>query len=912
MKNPNTLIILRTSFALLLALTTVLVTGNLYPKPQELYHSSAVVIALASILGIVLITSYFAMAYLFTSRVNEADRTRVQLAVTQALVEETNFHEAAQRLLASIGELYDFAFGAVWLTDARKPIIRPYALWSSQKLTDESFKNATLKTAFKKGVGLPGRVWQAGAPAWIKDVVVDPNFPRAGAALESGLHAALAFPIFRDRQVAGIVEFYFPRILAHQHNLSDLLSPFGNEIGQFMDRIEFKARLVEDARISRHAAHVGKALESGNSLDVTLQECSELAVEHLEALYAAAWIPSERTGYFELRGSCGDNSSLPDMTKLLINESTINILKRSSGKFAFNGHMLQKIANKAAQTKLPLVPLMVEPLLVGEDLVGLIAVLPKRIFSEAALPALFLASQNIALGISRSQMETRLEESSRLLTEITNNLEEMLWVTQPGGFGLKWVSPAFANFFSCSQEDMLREPLRAVEGIHKNDRQAVLAFFQNSGSKGDSIEYRQMDATGKWHWLWSRSYPTFDRAGARTEVYGIATDITEQKEREKEVQEFYSMVSHELRTPLTSVHASLRILEAGIAGPLTDQVSQLVLIARTESDRLIRLINDILDIRKLEAGMLELRMDDLDVEKTVESCLAAMKGMADSAGVKLVSQFDWKGTIVADPDRTTQMLDNLVSNAIKFSNSGSQVSVRVSFKDNLIRFSVQDFGPGIAPSQICKLFGKFQQLDCTDARPKGGSGLGLAITKAIAEQHGGHVGVKSQVNEGSTFWIDLPLAASGKLKETPPLFELKSKISPVMLISSNSEAADQLANALRPHSFDISIYSSFDDADRAMKVCTPTAILLDLEGLEEDGLPWIQQHEAEEHWPKTVILSETDTYQKHGKNTRSMAWHRKPVDFIHICGALGFAVAASRNNQDVSQPHLKLLPVSTG
>jgi len=930
MKSLNALALLRTGIALLIVWITVTVTGILFHKQQELYQQrdmvltslkdsdekkqdaetalllrleseqNARIVMFSSIYGLVLVASIYALAYLFKSRVHEADRTRVQLAVTQALVEETDFQDAAQRLLASIGELYDFAFGAVWLIDDHKPIIRPYAIWSSEKLTNKSFPKKTLTTVFKKGVGLPGRVWQTGATAWIDDVVVDPNFPRAAAAIDSGLHAAFAFPIIRDRQVVGIVEFYFPHILAHQRNLSDLLSPFGQEIGQYMERLEFKARLVEEARISKFAAHVGKALGSGSSLEDMLRECSELAVEHLEARYAAAWIPSEDVGYFELSGNCGDDSSLPNMTKLFIDEPTRKLFKRSCGKFALNGHILQKIANKAAQTDCPQVPLMVEPLLVRDELVGLIAVLPKKIFSVASLPSLWLASQNIALGISRSQMESRLEASSRLFTEITNNLEEMIWVTQPGGFGLKWVSPAFANFFNCSQDDLIREPMRALEGIDENTQEAVFAFFQSCACKGDSIEYRQMDASGKWHWLWCRSYPTFDRDGARAEVYGIATEITAKKEREKQVQEFYSMVSHELRTPLTSVHASLRIMEAGMAGPLSDKVSRLVNIARSESDRLIRLINDILDIRKLEAGMLELKMSELDVTAVVESSLAEMKGMAEDAGVELVAQYDWTGTIVADQDRTTQMLDNLLSNAIKFSGSGSQVRVKVAFVNGFVRFSVQDFGPGIAQSQLGKLFGKFQQLDSTDARPKGGSGLGLAITKAIAEQHGGHAGVSSQVGEGSTFWIDLPLAAFCKPKNAPTQIEQNSMGGRVLLVSCNSEFADRLATDLRPHAFDVSILNSFKDAEKTAKAFKPSAILLDLEGLEKDGLNWIQQHEADEQWPKTVVLAECTTYMKHARNTRATAWHCKPVSFAHMCGALGFAVAASRNYQEIS------------
>jgi signal transduction histidine kinase len=240
------------------------------------------------------------------------------------------------------------------------------------------------------------------------------------------------------------------------------------------------------------------------------------------------------------------------------------------------------------------------------------------------------------------------------------------------------------------------------------------------------------------------------------------------------VHEFYSMVSHELRTPLTSVHASLRIMEGGLVGPLSDKVKQLVRIARAESDRLIRLINDILDIRRLEAGMLELKPRELEVVKLVELCLAEMKGMADNAGITLVSDIKWLGVFNADQDRTMQMLDNLLSNAIKFSPSGAEVRVTVEKVEDNVRLTVSDNGPGIAAEQQGKLFHKFQQVDSSDSRPEGGTGLGLAITKAIAEQHGGTVGMESELGKGSKFWIELPIKArlaTTRLAPAEPLTE---------------------------------------------------------------------------------------------------------------------------------------------
>lgn len=798
MGKPKLLTMLAIGFASLVIAATFLVSTIVYERQQMLYGKvdqifahlqtepntkakneelalklkevhkiratqNTLIVVLSVGFGLVLLISFQAIMIVVAKKLAETDRTRVQLAVTQALVESKDFKSGALRVLSSMAELYGFAFGAVWLIDEDRGLIKPHTLWSSSSLENQIFIQATQKSAFKKGIGLPGRIWQHGNPIWINDVVFDLNYPRAQAALESGLHAALAFPILKDDTVIGVVEFYFPKILSRQRDLLDLLSTFGHSLAAFLERMDFRARLIEEANIATFAAHIGHLVSSEIRLAEMLQECTQLTSQHLGTVFAGIWIPGDGDPVFELKGQYGDSSSLPDMSRLSIDEETIEKLKGAETSLARNGHILLRLAYQQSKEAQKFAPLLVVPLLVDKDLVGLIGVILKASFSKNALPTLSVACKNVALGIARGEIKGKLEDRNRLFAEITKNLEEMIWVTQPGGFGLKWVSAALAKFFHATPEQMLKEPMMTVEGIHESDRAAAFKFFKNSSAEPSSVEYRQLCADGNWHWIWCRSYPSFDESGQLAEVYGIAIDITSKKEAEKHVHEFYSMVSHELRTPLTSVHASLRIMEGGLAGPLNDKVKRLVTIAREESDRLIRLINDILDIRKLEAGMLELKLEELDVAKIVELSLAEMKGMAESVNISLVSHLGWQGVFTADQDRTIQMLDNLLSNAIKFSPSGGVVKLTVDKLEDHLRFTVSDNGPGIAEEQKSKLFGKFQQLDSSDSRPKGGSGLGLAVTKAIAEQHGGTVGIDSEFGKGSSFWIELPLAAKVKV-----------------------------------------------------------------------------------------------------------------------------------------------------
>ncbi|HNG75524.1 MAG TPA: PAS domain S-box protein [Candidatus Obscuribacter sp.] len=247
-------------------------------------------------------------------------------------------------------------------------------------------------------------------------------------------------------------------------------------------------------------------------------------------------------------------------------------------------------------------------------------------------------------------------------------------------------------------------------------------------------------------------------------------DITTRKEAEKRVSEFYSTVSHELRTPLTSIRGAMRLLEAGKGGELTERGKHLTTMGRIECDRLVRLINDMLDIRKMEAGKLDLRYAEFDAVDAARQAISNLQAYADEHRVSITLKPAPVIMLNADRDRFTQILTNLVSNAVRFSPLDSEVKVSL---DNLtgeqtLKVSIQDSGPGIKQTDQRKLFKVFQQLDATDARRKGGTGLGLAICKSLVEQHGGRIGLNSAEGEGATFWFTLPIYGKQQPEKKQP------------------------------------------------------------------------------------------------------------------------------------------------
>jgi PAS domain S-box-containing protein len=240
-------------------------------------------------------------------------------------------------------------------------------------------------------------------------------------------------------------------------------------------------------------------------------------------------------------------------------------------------------------------------------------------------------------------------------------------------------------------------------------------------------------------------------------VSTIMRDISGWKRLDRMKSEFVSTVSHELRTPVTAIRGSLGLLEGGKAGVLPAPAIELIHVARRNCDRLVRLLNDMLDLDKIEAGKLELRPTVLAPADIVRATIDELRTIASQRAVQLCARITPTAPVLADRDRVIQVLTNLVSNAIKFSPAGAAVVVAVEpGTEATARFSVTNPGAGIAAHDMPRLFSRFQQLDSSDGRQHGGTGLGLAIAKAIVEQHGGTIGVDSEPDVATTFWFQLP------------------------------------------------------------------------------------------------------------------------------------------------------------
>jgi PAS domain S-box-containing protein len=251
--------------------------------------------------------------------------------------------------------------------------------------------------------------------------------------------------------------------------------------------------------------------------------------------------------------------------------------------------------------------------------------------------------------------------------------------------------------------------------------------------------------------------PLVNPEGTIISIIAQGRDITAQLEAERMKKEFTSTLSHELRTPLTSIIGSLQLINAGVLGEVPKDVAELTDVAERNGQRLLDLINDILDIEKIESGKLTLAPETLRIDQLVQEAMVLNKGFADRFKVR----FEPRGALVcgevrADHKRLLQVMTNLLSNAAKFSPEGQVVEISTETRDAALRVAIHDHGPGIPEAFRPRLFGRFSQADSTASRQKGGTGLGLAISKRLIEMMEGKIGFEDRPGGGTTFWFELP------------------------------------------------------------------------------------------------------------------------------------------------------------
>ena len=375
------------------------------------------------------------------------------------------------------------------------------------------------------------------------------------------------------------------------------------------------------------------------------------------------------------------------------------------------------------------------------------------------------ANQNLKQEIrDRQDAEAALRHSEEQLRLIANGLPVLIaYVDKEEHY--RFNNEAYQTWLGLSPSEIYDCHLLKVHGLEEYKQ---IQEYIEIALAGETVSYDRdlVLQDGRMHSLSVTYIPHIQAENKIQGFFALTSDISDRKAIERMKDEFISVVSHELRTPLTSIHSSLKILATGKLGSLSVKGQRMLQIADEQTERLVRLVNNVLDLQRIQSGKIKMNKQACQARELMVEAVQTMQTLAQEQSIKLsIEPSDF--VVWADRDYIVQTLTNLLSNAIKFSPSNSNVWLAATTKPDrkspkqhqpisYITFAVKDRGQGIPQDRLETIFERFQQVDSSDSRKKGGTGLGLAICRQIVEEHGGQIWAESCLEQGSTFYFTLP------------------------------------------------------------------------------------------------------------------------------------------------------------
>ncbi|MBS1957802.1 MAG: PAS domain S-box protein [Cyanobacteria bacterium SZAS-4] len=377
-----------------------------------------------------------------------------------------------------------------------------------------------------------------------------------------------------------------------------------------------------------------------------------------------------------------------------------------------------------------------------------------RLASDMPLNPVLVGTDEIArLDQTFHKMSQAISEAEKKQRAITDNARDVICSIDANGKFVA-VNPASISVLQYSPAELMGRYY--VDLICSDDVAHTLSSMEAALKHKDSkpfdtrmIKKDKQAVDTLWTAVWSEEEKSY---------FCVIHDDTARKMAERMKQEVVAMITHDLRTPLSTIRNFLEMLDADMYGDLSEKGKKMLALADRNSARMLGLINDLLDVEKIKAGMMELTVTNTKLSAMLEHCAQSVSPLAEANRIKVnVEAHDL--IVKADEDRLTRVVTNLLSNAIKFSPADSKITLTASKIDGYAEVKVKDEGRGIPQEMIATIFDQFTQVMDSDSRAKGGSGLGLAICKALVELHGGTISVDSPEGQGTTFTFTVPLAS---------------------------------------------------------------------------------------------------------------------------------------------------------
>jgi PAS domain S-box-containing protein len=694
-------------------------------------------------------------------------RRAARLAVTQTLAEAATVAEAAPRILRAVCEGLGWDVGAFWALDRPANVLRCLDVWHGPRVRVEEFKAGTRLSTFGPGVGLPGRVWTTGRPAWILDVPRDANFPRAPIASLEGLHAALGCPVLFGADVLGVIEFFSRQLREPDADLLEMLTTIGGQIGQFLERkrIEQAVRASEE-RFARFMQHL-PGLAWAKDVDGRYVYANDAAERAFGTPRAALYGKT-------------DAEVFPADTAAQFRENDRRALDSGAGV-----QVIETLAQPGGQLHHSLVSKFLIP---GPD----------------GRPALL---GGMAIDITeRLRAEQELRAAQEHLHIVTESMSAP--VTRCGrDLTYRWVNKPYADWLGQSPGEIVGRPI--LEVIGGEAFEALRPHFERVLS-GQVVRYEErvrFRGIGP-RWINAVYTPTFDPAGVPDGWVAVVLDIDDRKraeeslrEADRQKDEFLAMLAHELRNPLAPVRTALHILKQPGADAATH--AQVRDMAERQVQHMARLLDDLLDVSRVSRGRIELRTEAVDVAAAIGRTVEAVRPLIEDRRHELtVSLPAGPVRVEVDPTRLEQVLTNLLNNAAKYTDPGGQIWVSARREGGEVVLRVRDTGIGIAPEVLPRVFDLFVRAEPRPGPAPGGVGVGLTLAKKLVELHGGGIEAASAgPGRGSEFVVRLPaLAGPGDGESVREARGADAATLPrrrILVVDDNRDAADTLALLLR-------------------------------------------------------------------------------------------------------------------
>ncbi|WP_312483859.1 CHASE domain-containing protein [Stutzerimonas nitrititolerans] len=525
---------------------------------------------------------------------------------------------------------------------------------------------------------------------------------------------------------------------------------------------------------------------------------------------------------------------------------------------------------------------------------GLVAILGAGISLLLFFLISSLAFRQRRAEILAGQMTERIRENKRALQLSEERLSLALKGSNDGLWDLNlaadtfYASPRTWHMLGYQPGELqlstrLWEQVLVAEDLPRTRAQLAQTMLSRLDQFTSELRFRHKD--GRTVPVLVRGYIQRDAQGQPLRISGTSMDLTEHKRIEQMKNEFVSTVSHELRTPLTSISGALGLINGGALGEVPPAMQQMLEIAYRNSQRLGHLINDLLDMEKIAAGKMSFDMHEHSLRQLLEEALASNQAFAAQLGVNCVLREAVDVQVWVDASRLQQVLGNFLSNAIKYTPEGGEVSLHCSVPDAThVRISVTDQGPGIAAEFRARVFEKFAQADASDSRQKGGTGLGLAITKEFIERMGGKVGFDTAEGQGTTFWCELPILETCASTPEPGQGHL-------LVVEDEPDTGRLLYLMLHDAGYSVERVQSLHAAREKLADHRYDAITLDLHLPDGSGAQLIEEirrNPLTRHLP-IVVISAASHFDEKTRDPR-VVWLHKPISTAQLLVALGKAL----------------------